>query len=88
MIRKIITSEEFPKYHKGKLIVKMRETAGPTFTLAASRGSVAEAMGTLGMAALSAFERGGLIKRVIPLTRPAEAEANPGIFDRLLKADH
>ncbi|RDV16869.1 protease [Pontibacter diazotrophicus] len=76
IIKKAINSEEIPEYHEGQLIVKMRTMASPA-GIPASDYTAASPLATSGMSALSFFERGGLIKRVIPLSAPAEAEDLP-----------
>lgn len=75
MIKKIITDGELPEYHEGMLIVKLRESVASMMSFAASSDVGVSALNTSGLAALSAFERGGLIKRVTPLSRPVEEEA-------------
>ena len=70
-------------YHPARLIMKLAPAgAGP---LAAFRGvtrgaaaAAAPALATRGLSALARFEKAGLIKKVIPLSRKAEAAATRG----------
>jgi subtilisin family serine protease len=66
----------FPEYHAGMLIVQMqplRQTARPSAIAAALRESVAGEL-SVGMAALTHFERAGLVKRVTPIARIDDRE--------------
>lgn len=56
-----------PAYHKNLLIVKMRPTATPALAMAVGP------LASPGLSALAAYERAGLIQRVIPLDQPAPA---------------
>lgn len=72
MFKQVFSSEDLPKYHDGMLIVKMRPTA--SFESLAVRGTgVAVAAESPGMSALSFFERGGMIKRIVSLSPQTEA---------------
>ena len=93
MIKQVFTSAQLPSYHKGMLIMKVRPSVGPMLAAAAAARSAGRAMGitggeeaaptfaTPGMSVLSMFERGGLIKRVTPLSRQAD-EALPAMAPR------
>ena len=91
MIKQFFTSAELPKYHDAMLIMKVRPSAGPAMAAAAARpagmgiaggaGFGATEFSTPGLAALSVLERGGLIKRVTPLSRQAD-EATPAMAPR------
>ena len=92
MIKQVFTSAQLPSYHKGMLIMKVRPSVGPMMAAAAAAarpgvrglgGGAAEAAAftTPGMSVLSMFERGGLIKRVTPLS-PQEDEALPAMAPR------
>ncbi len=72
MFKQVFSSEDLPKYHDGMLIVKMRPTA--SFDSIPFHGAgVAVAAETSGMSALSFFERGGMIKRIVSLSPQTEA---------------
>jgi subtilisin family serine protease len=67
---------DLPLYHEDMLLVKVRPSAGPMAAAAAVLGEEALAASpSPGLSALSVYERAGLIKRVIPLARPAAARA-------------
>lgn len=72
IIKESINSQQLPDYDEGQLIVKMCTTPSPVGILAAD--FAASPLATSEMSALSFYERGGLIKRMIPLSTPAEAE--------------
>jgi subtilisin family serine protease len=72
MINQFFTSAELPKYHEGMLIVKMRPTAAPEPPRRHGRGMAAAAFDTPGMSALAMLERGGMIKRITPLSSQVE----------------
>jgi hypothetical protein len=74
MIKKILTDGTRPEYHEGMLIVKMRNTVSPMMSFNVAGGLAMSALGTPGLSALDTFERGGLIKRVIPLARRRTTE--------------
>jgi hypothetical protein len=70
----IFGTEPLPSHHDGLLIVQMRPEvmrAGAAFALSAT----AAAPMTTGLSALSFYERAGLIKRVVPLSRGPENAA-------------
>ncbi|MEK6321257.1 MAG: S8 family serine peptidase [Acidobacteriota bacterium] len=73
MIKDIFSSANRPEYHENTLIVKLRPTAKPR--RAGARALVMSAVESPGLSALSTLERGGLIKRVTALSRPAERRA-------------
>ncbi|MGB8508208.1 MAG: S8 family serine peptidase [Pyrinomonadaceae bacterium] len=79
MIRKMITGSGLPEYHEGLLIVKVRATTTPMMSFTTTTGMGASALSSPGMSALSIFERGGLIKRVTPLSRSVEDETASGL---------
>jgi subtilisin family serine protease len=77
-MRQLFSSAQLPAYHSGMLIVRMRSTMGPAAVAAPPRVA-ASVLGTRGMSALSTFDRGGLIRRVVSLARrPAGATAVTG----------
>jgi subtilisin family serine protease len=70
-------------YHPARLIIKLAPAGAAP--LAAFRGvtrgaaaAAAPALATRGLSALARFEKAGLIKKVIPLSRKAEAAATRG----------
>lgn len=74
---------QMPGYHAGMLVVKMRASAGPAMAAMATAfaagppaGARVEAGGP-GMAHLTRLDRGGSIKRVVPLSRRAQPSAGP-----------
>jgi subtilisin family serine protease len=73
-MRQCFTSAELPAYHRGMLIVRMRPTLGPAVAAAAPRG--VGVLSTPGLAALSVFERGGLVRRVVSLARRPAGQAS------------
>lgn len=68
------SSRQLPEYHEGMLIVKIRSSSSLRSAVAATRetGSVLESPG---IAALSTFERAGLIKKITPIARPIQEES-------------
>ena len=58
-----------PIYHEGRLIVKMRPSVS-TFA-AVGRATAEGLLDSPGLSVLAAFERAGMIKRVVPLSQPA-----------------
>ncbi|HVG43744.1 MAG TPA: S8 family serine peptidase [Longimicrobium sp.] len=66
---------DLPLYHDDMLLVKVRTTAAPMMAAAAAMGEMLTVSPSSGLSALSIYERAGLIKRVIPLARPAAARA-------------
>lgn len=75
MIKKTPTDGTRPEYHEGMLIVKLRNTISPMMSFRAVGGPGLSALGSPGLSALDTFERGGLIKRVIPLARRSTTDA-------------
>jgi subtilisin family serine protease len=79
MFRKVFTGGELPAYHDAMLIVKMRPAGAAELSFAtATRGRSLNAATSPGVAALAAFERGGLIKRVVPLSSRRGDETDAG----------
>jgi subtilisin family serine protease len=83
-MRRFFSTADLPKYHDALLIMKVRPTAvlegrsGPSAAEAAAAGAplTARELGiaeSAGLSALETLERGGLVKRVIPVARPARA---------------
>jgi subtilisin family serine protease len=72
----IISRGELPMYHPGMLILKLRAAAEASSFASFTPISEATAIPSVspGSSALSMFERAGLIKRVIPLTRQTTQE--------------
>ena len=72
----------YPEYHSGLLLVQVQPARlqPRRMGIAAEFSLESMVVGDLpvGMAALSHFERAGLVKRVIPVGRPASAEAGIG----------
>ena len=73
MIKTVFSSANRPEYHENSLIVKLRSTARPRRAGAAA--FMISATDAPGLSALSDLERGGLIKRVTPLSRTSERRA-------------
>jgi subtilisin family serine protease len=84
MLGPAFVSEQIPDYHEGLLILKVRslpDAVAPEGAAAAGFSSpeVTEALsGSPGLSTLSVFERAGLIKQVVPLSRPAEQRTSLG----------
>ncbi len=74
MTQRFFSSADRPAYHDGMLIMKMR--SGVVEPRAeARRGIAANIATTPGLSALAALERGGMLKRVMPLSEQAEERA-------------
>jgi subtilisin family serine protease len=86
VIKQVFTSGGLPEYHHAMLVVKIKPTVGPVLAAAArsarrapgaaataAMAGPADALSTPGLLALSALERGGLIKRVTPVSRQTGA---------------
>jgi subtilisin family serine protease len=81
--------EEIPAYHDGLLILKVRALPNAVESMVAPRGAatagfsspeVTEALsGSPGLSTLSVYERAGLIRQVIPLSRPAEQQISESV---------
>ncbi len=71
-----ITRDELPMYHPGMLILKLRPAAGGSSFASFTSRSETTAIPSVspGASTLSMFERAGLIKRVVPLTRKTSQE--------------
>jgi hypothetical protein len=79
MIRKMMMGSGLPEYHEGLLIVKVRASSTPMMSFRTVAGMGESALSSPGLSALSIFERGGLIKRVVPLSRSVEDETASGL---------
>ncbi len=73
-MNRIFNSTGAPKYHDGMLVVETRPSLSPHIAVA---GIAAAAAGP-GMSALSFYERAGMIKRVVPITKPDAAVPRRG----------
>lgn len=69
----IFSSGQLPTYHEGMLIVKIRSSVGLR-AVSAAAGETRSVLESLGMSALSTFERAGLIKQIIPIARLRQEE--------------
>jgi subtilisin family serine protease len=74
MIRKVTTVSELPEYHDGLLIVKVRPAVAGVSFASLTRERALGMRESPGLSALAAFERSGLIKRVVSLSRRPEIE--------------
>jgi subtilisin family serine protease len=82
-------SEAIPEYHEGVLILKVRSMPREVGPVVARMGASMAGFGSQemtralqgspGLSALSGLERAGLIRRVVPLSRPAEQRAPMGV---------
>jgi subtilisin family serine protease len=86
----VFSLKEIPAYHEGLLILKVRSLPDAVEPMVAPRGAAAiagfsspemtEALsGSPGLSTLSIYERAGLIRRVIPLSRPAERQVSASV---------
>jgi Subtilase family len=66
--------DRLPEYHDGLLIVKLQPSA-PVRAMAAAGAAALGGMTSVGLAALAAFERSGLIKRVVNLASDGGTES-------------
>ena len=86
----LFSTGAIPAYHEGMLLVRMQLTqTGAGITPAATLGMRAAMPTTAGMAALSFYERAGMIRRVVPVSRPsADRLSAPriGIAARMMAA--
>ena len=73
MIRKIAAVSELPEYHDGLLIVKVRPSVAGSSFASVTGERMLGMRSSPGLSALAAFERSGLIKRVVSLSRRSEA---------------
>jgi len=86
MLEAAFESEQMPDYHEGMLILKVRSLPDMVASMIAPEGTAAagfsspevtEALsGAPGLSTLSVFERAGLIKQVVPLSRPAQQQTS------------
>ncbi len=74
----IYPTEEIPAYHEKLLIVKMQPAARASIASFSISGASIEAEGSPGLSALAMFERGGMIKRVTPVSREAATRKGRG----------
>lgn len=76
-MKNTFSAEDIPAYHDRLLVVKMRpasQSEFESFSIAGARG----ALDTPGLSALSFFERGGMIRRVTPVSTAAAARKTRG----------
>ncbi len=72
MLPKVHDVDQLPAYHDNLLIVKIRPS-GATLANAQPEAAMTALGGTAGLSALAYYERAGLVRRVVPLRRPAAA---------------
>jgi subtilisin family serine protease len=90
-MRPIFSTSAIPAYHEGMLLVDMQPTpaGGVGIAAAAGLGVRGAVPTTTGMAALSFYERAGLIRRLVPVTRPSDERPSAprvGIAARMMAA--
>jgi subtilisin family serine protease len=72
MLPKVHHVDQLPAYHDDLIIVKVRPTAAP-LAAAATEGAMTPMAAAPGLSALAYFERAGMVRRVVPLSRRATA---------------
>jgi subtilisin family serine protease len=73
----VFSTESIPTHHEGLLLVKMRPNSAPAVAAATAMSASAT---TVGLSALSFYERAGMIKRVVPLHQHDERSVQgPGV---------
>jgi subtilisin family serine protease len=78
-LQPVFRTESRAAYHEGMLVVRVRQTT-PAAGLAVAAAAASFVPQTAGLAALSFYERAGMIKRIVPLSRAgAEVSRRPGL---------
>lgn len=76
-MKPIFSAEEIPAYHEKLLVVRLQPQAQPSLAaMGGARGAAPPE--SPGLSALAMFERGGMIKRVTPVSRQAAQRAVSG----------
>src|SRR5438874_1056535 len=70
MLPKVHDVDQLPAYHDDLLIIKVRPSAAPLAT-AAPEGAMPAMAAAPGLSALAYYERAGMVRRVVPLSRRA-----------------
>lgn len=73
----ISSLSDLPLYHSDMLLVKVRAGAAPA--IAAAEAGIVDNEGAPGLTSLAMYERAGMIKRLVPLARPAAARARESV---------